>query len=117
MRWLTSSSLNGAKRFSIFSIEFKILFLSKVAQSCRAEVLHACDRQHRPFQLSYFGKDASRFLPFSRTSFPALFAAILDLFPDLLPLLSPFKGLLADDANLFGEMGLFVSHRVGRRLK
>ena len=46
---------------------------------------------------------------------PTLLTAILDLFPDLLPFLSPLKGLLANDANLFREIDFLVSHRVERR--
>ena len=42
------------------------------------------------------------------------FAAIFNLLPYLIPLLAPLEWLLANDANLFRKMWLFVSHSMMR---
>ena len=41
---------------------------------------------------------------------PARLRAILNLLPDLLPLLPPLERSSADDAYLFGMVGFLVSH-------
>lgn len=41
---------------------------------------------------------------------PARIRAILNLLPDLFPLLPPLERSSADDAYLFGKVGFLVSH-------